>query len=102
MEIGGDDRGDAHQFQPGDDAEADRPAAQHQRRVGLVGPPAPGMLEPHRQRLDQRGMVVGHAVRNFVDHGLVEQHQFAEAAGAIVAVSDHLMRAVLHASPAPR
>ena len=93
VEIGRDDRRDAHQLEPGDHAEADRAAADDQRGIVLGRSPAPGMLEPDGERLDHRRMIVVEVAGNLDHHVLVEQHQFAEAAGAFVAVADHRVRA---------
>ena len=59
----------------------------------LSGRPRRACSRPTAERLDHRGVIVGHAFGNLEQHVLVEQHQLAKAAGAFVAVADDLVRA---------
>jgi hypothetical protein len=92
MKVAGDDRGNAHQFQPGDHPQPDGATTDDQHGILAGRRAAPGMFQPHRQWLDHRAPVVIQSIGDFDQEILVQQHQFAAAAGAIMAETHHRLR----------
>ena len=71
-------------------ARPDRPAADHQRHLAASDVGFCHRVHADRERLGQRGVLGGEAVRDFEQQGFAEQHALGIGADIVVGVADAL------------
>jgi hypothetical protein len=95
-EVGGDDRANVAQAECRDHREADRPAADDERRVLLRDAGLADGVQADGHRLRERGVIGRQVARHRKQHRFCQAHVLAVAARVVVRVADRLRSRVTH------